>query len=67
MPGLTADMRAGEADILAQEVDEQGARLDEALHLLAIDHQGNGELLDFGHGSAWPRIGRRALFEKRRL
>ena len=29
MAGLAADMRAGEVELLAQEMDQQGARLDQ--------------------------------------
>src|ERR1043166_4691193 len=37
MGGLAADMRAGEVGLLAQEVDQQGARLDQGLDLVAVE------------------------------
>ena len=36
---LAAEVRAGEAELLAQEVDEMQARLDAARHLRAVDRQ----------------------------
>ena len=47
MAGLAADMRAGEAELLAQEMDEQGARLDQRFDGLAVHLHCD---LGFGHG-----------------
>ncbi len=46
MRGVAADMRAGEVQLLAQEMDQQRARLDKAALALAIDGEGDGDLLD---------------------
>ena len=47
LAGVAADMRAGEAEIGAQEIDQQGARLDLAAHLLAVDrHADRNHRLD---------------------
>src|SRR4029453_13251275 len=35
--GVAADMRAGQVEVLAQEVDQQGARLDLGRDLAAVD------------------------------
>ena len=48
MAGLAADMRAGEVQLLAQEVDEQRARLDQRLDRLAVHRHG-----DLG---SWPCV-----------
>jgi hypothetical protein len=40
--GLAADMRAGETDLLAQEMDQQGARLHQSFDLAAVE--GDGDL-----------------------
>ncbi len=37
LAGVAADMGAGEAEMLAQELDQQRARLDLARHRLAVD------------------------------
>src|SRR5262249_49152690 len=37
MAGLAADMRAGQVELLAQEMDQQRARFDEGLDRLAVD------------------------------
>src|SRR5581483_8349212 len=42
--GVAADVRAGHADVLAQEVDKERARLDLRFLLLAI--HGEGDLID---------------------
>ena len=46
MAGLAADMRPGEVQLLAQEVDQQRARLDQRLDRLAVHRQGD---VGFGH------------------
>src|SRR5262249_9835811 len=45
--GLAADMRTGEVELLAQEVDQQGARLDQRLDALAVHGERD---VGFGHG-----------------
>src|SRR5580692_411523 len=45
MAGLAADMRAGETELLAQEMNEQGARLDQLFDGLAVHRH-----LDVGFG-----------------
>src|SRR5262249_4435136 len=47
MTGIAADMRPGELELLAQEVNEQRARFDQLLNLLAVHGHGN---LGFRHG-----------------
>jgi hypothetical protein len=39
--GVAADMRAGQIQLLAQEVDKQRARLDKRLDRLAVHLHGN--------------------------
>ena len=39
MAGVATDMSSGEILLFAQEVDQQGARLDQRLNLLAVDGQ----------------------------
>jgi hypothetical protein len=43
--GIATDMRAGHAEMIAQEIDQQGAVLDIARVALAVNSQFN-----FGHG-----------------
>src|SRR5689334_11570913 len=53
MAGLATNMRAGEIELIAQEVDQQGARLDQSFDVLAVHFQFD---LGFGHHSLpWPR------------
>ena len=49
MGGVAADMRAGEAEVLAQVVDEQRPRLDGGRHRLAVDRHA-----DIGEGHVGP-------------
>ena len=51
MAGVAADMRAGDVELVAQEVDEQGSRLDQRFDGLAVDLHGD---LGFSHGVASP-------------
>ena len=64
MAGVAADMRAGEAELLAQEVDEQHARLGQAFDGAAVD----GHLdVHLGHDrSSLRRRGSRAASMARR-
>ena len=55
MAGFAADMRPGEVQLLAQEVDEQGARLDQRFDELAVDLHG-----DLGFGHVFISFGQRA-------
>src|SRR5271166_5393601 len=48
MAGLAADMRAGDVLLIAQEVDEQGSRLDQRFDGLAVHRHRD---LGFGHCS----------------
>ena len=41
MAGLAADMQAGQPELLAQEMNEQGARLDRGLDRAAVDLHGD--------------------------
>ena len=41
LAGVAADMRAGQAELLAQQLHEQGAALDLGRHRLAVDRHGN--------------------------
>src|SRR5262249_952565 len=45
--GLAADVRAGDVEVVAQEVDEQSARLDQRVDRLAVPLERD---LGFGHG-----------------
>src|SRR5580704_5870283 len=45
MGRLAADMRPGKAEMLAQEVDQKGSRLDQAFDRLAVDRHRNVGLL----------------------
>src|SRR3546814_16097634 len=62
--GLTADVGAGQHLLLAQEVDQQGARLDPRLHLPAVARQPNlrfsHSLVSRPHPPASPAPARRA-------
>ena len=49
LAGVAADMGAGEAEMLAQELHQQGAVLDRAGHRLAVHRHGHG-----GHGCLSP-------------
>src|SRR5262249_22081908 len=50
---LAADMAAGEAEPLAQEVDKRGAHLHGLAHVLAVHRESDGAGL-FSHGGASP-------------
>ena len=47
--GVAADVRAGQVEVVAQEVDEQAARLDVVLDLLAVDRDGDALARDRLH------------------
>src|SRR4029079_2536323 len=54
--GVAADVRSGQLQLLAQELDEQRARIDRPADGLAVDGEGNGnvhaDLLLGGAGAA---------------
>ena len=55
MAGVAADVRPREIQLLAQEMDEQGARLDQCLDGLAVDRERD---LDLGHGTSPVQLAR---------
>jgi len=54
---IAADMRAGEIELLAQEVDQQGARFDQRVHLRSVHRQ--GDYCDFAMSLSSGRAARR--------
>ncbi len=62
---LASDMAAGEAELLAQEIDERRAHLHGFAHLFAI-HRERNRAGRSGHGrkSTWPRPGALCSFER---
>ena len=49
MPGVAADMGAGQQQLLADEMDQQGAGFDKSLDRFAIDRHLDKNLLNFRH------------------
>ena len=44
LAGVAADVRAGQSELLAQELDEQRPRIDGPADRLAVDGEGNGNV-----------------------
>ncbi len=64
MAGVAADMRAGDIELIAQEMDQQGARLDQSLHGLAIDLHRD---LRFGHRFSLYNLFSSMIFSENRI